>query len=509
MRAWRTGVGHFWHESNGFSPVRTEPEDFDAYQDGVLTGDSILQRGERQDEVAGFVDVLGRDNRVGVVPLVCAGALPSGLLSDRAAAYLERSLRESLQQAGDLDGICFALHGAMSAVSIPDLDGYMLGILRERIGPDVPIVVALDCHAVVTQQMVDLADALIAYRTHPHTDRVATGARAAQILLDMLDGRIKPVMCHQKVPLIFPPPDGGTHEGALKELFDVVKAWDGREGVVAGSLCPSFAWQDMAEQGCSVLAVTDNDKELGDRLVQELATELWSARTRLHPVPMVGPADALRQAAAVAGGPVIITDSADTVGGGAPGDNAVILEAALKGRKAIDGLILVHVPDAPAAAAIRGAGVGETVRVDVGGKRDTRFCRPHPVTAQVLAVAQGPIHDDFGAGTDSLAQTGTIICLGIDNVRLVLSERVIHGPQPSLFRKVGIEPFDAKVVILKTGVGFKPTYGHVARAVIRADCPGVESYHLENYTFERVPRPMYPLDPGMEWSPAPGGASGR
>lgn len=73
------------------------------------------------------------------------------------------------------------------------------------------------------------------------------------------------------------------------------------------------------------------------------------------------------------------------------------------------------------------------------------------------------------------------------------------GPQPSLFRKVGIEPFEAKVVTLKTGIGFKVTYGDVAKAVIRADCPSVVSCNLRNYDFTRVPRPMFPIDEGVRW----------
>ena len=73
------------------------------------------------------------------------------------------------------------------------------------------------------------------------------------------------------------------------------------------------------------------------------------------------------------------------------------------------------------------------------------------------------------------------------------------GPQPSLFRKVGLEPFEAKIVALKTGVGFKATYGHVAKAVFRADCPGAASYNLLNYQYKNVTRPLYPLDPDMDW----------
>ena len=97
---------------------------------------------------------------------------------------------------------------------------------------------------------------------------------------------------------------------------------------------------------------------------------------------------------------------------------------------------------------------------------------------------------------------GTVVCLTIDNVRLVLTEKVFHtgyGPQPSLYRKVGIEPFEARIITIKTGVGFQYTYGDAVKTVIRADCPGAISYNLDHFEFRKIPRPMYPLDPEVEW----------
>jgi microcystin degradation protein MlrC len=74
------------------------------------------------------------------------------------------------------------------------------------------------------------------------------------------------------------------------------------------------------------------------------------------------------------------------------------------------------------------------------------------------------------------------------------------GPQPSLFRKVGIEPYEAKIIMLKTGIGYKVTYS-LAKAVFRADCPGATSYNLCNYTYTRVSRPLYPIEPDIDWEP--------
>jgi len=502
MNRHRIGIARFWHESNSFSSAPTDVTDFETYQGGTLEGAAMLTS-DRRDEISGFLQTLSARDDVEIVPLLSAGALPAGLITTAAAEHLEGRLRERLEAAGPLDGICVAPHGAMSADRIADFDGHLMRILRDRIGPGGKLVAALDCHAVVTARMIEAATAMVAYRTHPHVDVAETGARAARVLLDALDGRTNPVMRARRAPLIFCPPDAGTTAGVMKDLFDTFIGWDARDGVIACSLCPAFEWQDVPEQGICALAVTDGDTDLAQRLADDLAQRTWDAREHFRPEPMMPAAEAMRRAARIEGRPVVITDSADTVGGGAPGDNTALLETVLEHRALVDGPILAHLPDAPAIAQLAAAKVGDTVSLKVGGKRDTRFCRPLPITGQVTSVTQGPIADDFGAGTTPTTETGPIFCLAIDNVRLVLTERVIHGPQPSLFRRVGIEPFEAKVVTLKTGVGFKKAYAKVAAAVFRADCPGAESYDLCRYRFEHVSRPMYPLDKDFQWQAGP------
>ena len=497
----RIGVGGIVHEGNSFVSLETPLSDFETFG-GISIGPDVLKHPERRDEVVGFAKrVAERGGNVELVPLLNTGGFASGNVSSEAVRYFEKTLRELLRQAGKLDGILFALHGAMTSAAIPDLDGFLLEIIRQEIGGEIPVVCTLDCHANVTQQMVDLATALIAYRTHPHVDVVETGTRAADILLRTLRGELRPVMAWQKIPMIFPPPDDGTRCGPLKELFETFIAWDDLPGVVACSLCCCQTWLDVPELGLAALAVTDDDYSLGRRLVRKLAMLAWDARERLLPEKMLSPREAVQAAAATSGHPIIITDSADTVGGGAPGDTTAILKALLDHREQVDGLILAHIPDPEAIHQIIVAGPGATITLGVGGKRDARFGPPVRVTGSVLSVTDGVIEDVGKFTPDPFVDAGVTACLAIDNVRLVLTEQVIMGPQPSLFRKVGIEPFEAKIVALKTGVGFKVTYGDVAKAVFRADCPGTSSYNLGNYDFTRIPRPLYPLDLDKDWEP--------
>ncbi len=496
MTTYRIGLGRISHEANTFSTVATGVGNFDLLG-GIVTGPDVLKPSDRCHEMNGFVEVLSGDDQVELVPLLSAAAVPAGRWTEDAVEHIDGLLRQQLKGAGRLDGVCIALHGAMSGESNDDLDGFFLNTIRQAVGPNVPVVCALDFHAVVTKRMVELSTAIVAYRTHPHRDMVQTGARAAQMLMDTLRGRIKPSMRYVKMPMLATLPEEGTHSGALKDLFDAVIAFDRIDGVVACSLFPAYPWQDVPEQGWVSLAVTNDDPDLANRLARQLALQAWEARDRLIPPPMLAPADAVRAAIEVGAGPVLITDAADTLGAGAPSDNTVLFGAMLGARHQVDGLMLAHLPDAEAVAQVKSASIGDSITLRVGGKRDRRFCQPLSVTAKVICITDGPIHDQSKTGPDPTIDAGIVVCLGIDNVRLVLTEKLFHtgfGPQPSLYRKVGIEPFEARIITVKTGVGFQYTYGHAVKAVIRADCPGAISYNLDHFDFRKIPRPMFPLD---------------
>jgi len=497
----RIAICRFEHEANTFSALDAGLEQFQNTVGGILIGEELLNQPDRSDEIKGFLNILGSSEKaIEMVPLLSASGFAGGNVTAEVVSYLEDNLRRMLRESGELDGFLFALHGAMASKEIPDLEGYFLGIVREELGDEIPLVCTLDHHAILTQKMVDLTDVIVAYRTHPHIDVVETGERGAALLLRILAGEINPVMDMIKIPLIMPPPDDGTNSGTLKELFDQLAVYEAQPEVITCSLCVSFGWADVPEFGWASVAVTDDDKNLAAEIVRDHASRVWESREGVMPDPMLPPNEAVEAAAQAEGCPVLITDAADTIGGGAPGDTTALLKSLVEQRHKVNGLILSHLPDREAVQNINEDDIGSTLTLDVGGKRDTRFSKPLSVTGEVLCVTDGIIEDVGKFTPTPTVDAGKTICLGIDNIRLVLTERIIIGPQPSIFRKVGIEPFEAKIVALKTGVGFIPTYGHVAKAVIRADCPGATSYNMKNYDFIHIPRPIYPLDPEMEWS---------
>ena len=195
--SYRIGIGRIWHESNSFFAIGTRLEDFESYPGGLVVGQPLFNRPDRADEITGMLKVFSRDNQFEPVPLLGASLEPSGAITPDCVEALSDLLRGQLQASGELDAICFSLHGAMTGETIADLDGHFLQVMRDEVGPAIPIVCSLDCHATVTQQMHQLTTALTAYRTHPHTDVVETGERAAEILMDVISGKTKPVTCMQ------------------------------------------------------------------------------------------------------------------------------------------------------------------------------------------------------------------------------------------------------------------------------------------------------------------------
>ena len=174
MSKLRIALLRIMHESCTFCSWQSDIESF-KNNGGLLLGSEILTHPERYDEVRGFLDVVtASDTNVEMVPLISADGWAGGAVSADAVQYFEENIRYSLRRAGKLDGVFFALHGAMASDHIPDLDGHFLEIVREEVGKTIPVVCTLDMHAIVTQKMVDLASAIVPYKTHPHDDVVET-----------------------------------------------------------------------------------------------------------------------------------------------------------------------------------------------------------------------------------------------------------------------------------------------------------------------------------------------
>jgi len=403
--------------------------------------------------------------------------------------HFAKKIADGLKAAGPLDAMYFALHGAAVADGVHDTEAYLLYIVRQVIGEEVPLVISLDHHANLTQAMVAQVDALVGHRTQPH-DQYETGVLAGRLLLGILRKQLEPVMAWRKIPLITHQEQFLTAHGPMKAWFDLAREMETRPGVLSTSNFPMQPWLDVPEGGWATAVVTNGDQALAEELADELADRAWALREEFCRLDSISPQEAVRRAQEAEKGLVILSDTGDSVFGGATGDSTTILAELV--RQEVSSLALVPMVDPETVEAAIAAGVGGTLTVMVGGKLDPNFGTPLELTAEVVAIGGGRFDVNM-LGFESF-DLGQAVLLAVGAIRILVTEkRGIGGNHPSVYEHFDIDLADAKMVVLKTASNWQ-FYQQWISEVIRVDTPGGTTSHLEELPWQHLPRPIYPLD---------------
>ncbi|HYZ63580.1 MAG TPA: M81 family metallopeptidase [Acetobacteraceae bacterium] len=487
----RIGFIRISQETNDFNPVPTTLEDFRAF--GIYEGEAILAKQRGVGEVGGYLEVVEQAPvPVETVPIISTWSCAGGRITLEVLEFLKGKLRAGLAEAGRLDGLALYLHGACAAPGIDDVDGELVALCRSVLGP-VPIVLALDHHANVTQKMVANSTAIVGHRTQPH-DLTDTGRIGAALLLRLLTEKLRPVMAWRKIPLISHQEQFLTARGPMKRWFDRARAMEEDPRVLQASCYPMQPWLDFADSGWACIVVTDGNPALADRLADELADLCWSMRDDFQRREAVAVDDAVRRADRAERGLVVLSDTGDTVLGGAAGDSNVLLEAML--RLGIKGPALVPLISPQAVARLEAAGEGARVTLPLGGEQ-TGFFAPLEVTGTVRKLADGRIHLDDGRHGD--VDMGRVAVFETGPVTLLISAlRGVACIAPDVYRAFGIEPRDYKMVVMKTASNFQ-YFVPIASDLIRADTKGPGQSDMFTLPWRRLSRPIYPLDPIAHW----------
>ncbi len=488
----RIGILQVWQETNHFNPVSTCLEDFRAVR--LSTAAEGLRETSWGDEVSGFIDGLRAwPCSVEPVGLLLAQAWPSGPLDRSTRKYLTETIEAQLRGGGSLDGVLFSLHGALVAEDEPDVDGMLLEVVRRAVGREVPLVVTLDLHAHLTPRMLHSADVLVSYHTNPHVDRKETGVRAASVLKRMLDGA-KPSCAAVRVPMLATGEQGTTAGPVLSGVFERLRELEADPRVLSAAVLMTQPWLDIPELGWSTLLTTDGQSELAERLSDELAEACWQCRNQLGTqYALYDARECIDRALACPGKPVVIADGADATNSGAPGDSVHLLRELLS-RQIPEGSLTIMI-DPEAVDYAKTVGSGGTFRFPVGGKRDHIFSKPLHIEGRVSFIrpARYTISGHFGEAMPVDMGMGAAVQTG--DVTLLLVEKVGPGSSPMMYRCVGLEPQDFKIVVVKSPAGFRAEFELFAAEIILSDCPGCASPRLEEVPYTRISRPLWPLDP--------------
>lgn len=489
----RIAIASVGQETCSFTPVRTTLATFRQY--GLYEGDEILQRMRETGPIGGFLAAVQAEAiELVPLPIIRGWGSANGMLTAETLAFFEDKIVTGLQQALPLDGFFFDLHGAAAAENEPDVEGYLLAAARRVIGPTVPMVASLDHHANITQLMIDMLDGLVGHRTQPH-DPFDTGKLAGHLLFSLVRKDVTPTMAWRKIPMLAHQEQFLTSRGPMKEWFDCARAMEIDPAVLAVSPFPMQPWLDVPEGGWATVVVTNNDQPLAEKLAAELAQMLWDMRERFWVYESIPVEEAVRKAEKADKGLIILSDTGDSVFGGASGDSTCILKELL--RQQISSPTLMTMVDAEVVDLAIRAGIGSMITAPLGGKLASEFNQPVTVTAKVAAIGGGRI-DVTIVGVESF-DMGRAVVLDVGPIKIVVSEREgVGGNHPIVYRHFGIEPAQAKIAVLKTASNFQ-YYTDLTSEIIRVDSPGPTMSHLEKFAWQHVPRPIYPLDELASW----------
>jgi microcystin degradation protein MlrC len=478
-------------EVSSFNPVASHYDDF-----AIGFGHDIFAYHRQvRDELGGALSVFDAASNVDLIPTFSARAITSG--GTLAAADFERLAGEflsSLQGAGPVDAAYFVLHGAMSAEGEDDPEGYLLEQSRKILGEEIPLVISLDLHGILTDRMLTHAGAVVVYHTYPHVDFFETGARAARLLLKILNDGARPVTARVKIPALVRGDELITATGSFGECIRAAQQIEATSPGLSAGMFIGNPFTDVPDLRSNSIVVTDGDAQTAAKLAIELARTFWGHHEKMR-VPLVSLPESMRLARE-ATGTVVMMDAADATSSGAAGDSNAILRQLVE--SAYERQALIPIVDSPAVDRAFRAGVGATIRTAIGGALDPARFRPLELEARVRMLSDGRFRSEsFGQHWNS----GDTAVLQAGNITLVVASRPVSLYDRAFYLAHGQDPRHFDLVVVKSPHCEPHMYADWCGRSINVDAPGSTSANLRSLGHTKCARPIFPLDEGVTFSP--------
>ena len=484
----RIVLGTFSHETNVLSNIKTDLSEFRKRH--LFNGDEIPPHFRGTKTAAGGLIDGCEKNGFEFVETVHASATPSGTITEEAYEYILGGILDGIKAAKPFDGVALHLHGAAVAEGHDDVEGDVLGEVRKLIGRK-PLVASFDLHANYTEKMVKEADILVGYDTYPHVDEYERAVESIDLLAKIMEGKLKPTRVLCQPPMLPALQAQFTGRYPMTKLIEEAHRMEQMPGVEAVTVAAGFPWSDIKEAGMSFIVITNDDQKLAEALAQELSDLAWSIRRDflVKPMPV---RDALKRVKAAREGPIVLADIGDNPGGGTPCDGTLVLEAVLD--EGLKGGVFGVIWDPAAASKAAKAGPGKEIEVSLGGHTDRLHGKPLKLKALVKSVSDGKWIVKGPMGTGSETDMGLTAVLRVADNDLIVTSLRLQPLDLELYRSQGIEPTDAKFIVVKSSVHYRASHEHIAKEIIELDTPGLTSPRLAGFKFKKIRRPIFPLD---------------
>jgi microcystin degradation protein MlrC len=489
MKKLRIGIAFFYHESHSFAPLKTDLQAF--YNEGYFKGEEIFSAySDTKTEVGGFIDVLAMNDLVEIVPLLCAAATPSGIVTNETYLHIEKEMVEEIEKAGSLDGLLLALHGAMVVEGIYDPEERLLRRIRSLLGEQIPIATTLDMHANLSAAMLEHTPYHFGFKTYPHIDMYDQGVKAAEILLNHLIDGNRYEAAFIKLPMMLPSINMRTEEGPMHEMIKLSLALEGKEDINNVSVFGGFPYSDIPFVGASVLVIAKN-KNVAKHTAQLAAEKYWELRYKfIKELPDVSRGFEIAQSMKEPK-PIVLADIADNPLSCGSGDTTTLLNEFLRLNQ--KQTLFGGLTDPESIEKCRNAGVGARVKLDLGGKCSPEFGGPARIVAKVEALSEGVYYNSGPFNKNLRVDVKGAAYIKVGEVDILLIGRPMSANDPEIFRHIGIEPTKYKILGLKVKNHFRAAFDPIISKVIYVDAPGVASNNFKNFPYRNIPKDIWPF----------------
>lgn len=489
MKKLRIGIAFFYHESHSFSPLKTDIQAF--YNEGYFKGNEIFTAyKDTKTEVGGFLDVLNRFKEIEIVPLLCAAAIPSGMVTKEAYDQIEQEMMVAIGEAGELDGLLLALHGAMVVEGIFDPEEKLLREIRSVLGSEIPIATTLDMHANLSAEMLKHTPYHFGFKTYPHVDMYDQGVKAAEMMVEhLLEGK-RYDSAFIKLPMMPPSINMRTEEGPMHEMIQLSLELEDDSAIKNASVFGGFPYSDIPMVGASVLVI-GKDKLSAMNVAKRLSKKFWELREDfIMKLPSVQ--EGMKLAIGMEESkPVVLADISDNPLSCGSGDTTQLLQEFIHVNA--PNTLFGGLTDPDSIERCRRAGVDSTVELELGGKTSPEFGQPVKVNAQVVALSDGVFYNSGPFNQHLRVDVLGAAFVRVGQVDILLIGRPMSANDPEMFRHIGIEPTSYRIMGLKVKNHFRAAFDPLISKVIYVDAPGVASNDLKHFPYKNIPKDIWPL----------------
>jgi microcystin degradation protein MlrC len=479
----RIAVANLFHLSNTFNRKPTEWQRWSCTRQLAAPAISRLQPAttalvQSMNQAAG-------DAKSTIVPIIEAVAPAGGPLAREARDSLLSEFSQRLQEhATKVDALILVLSGCMTDEGGDSVDTAVLREARASLSPEQPIVAVWSSLANLSEETIEPCDLCLSYDLRDPEDAGRVGRKAIDLVHRLSHSGSRPRRALRKLPLLLPPGMWRPDTEPVRTIQALAHDFEAQAGVLDVSIIAGFPFIDHPDAGLSLVVTADAELELATGLATRLRTAVWTNRDTFFTEP-VNVEMAVHEAMQSTDGPIIIMDAGDDPALGAASEGTGLLWALidLGARNAA----LAAIVDPEAVATAIAAGVGSTLTFDLGGKFDRSAGYPVAVTAGVRRI--------IGA---SGAGFGRAVRLDVEgrhggSVEVVVCDQPVE-PTPVLFEALGIDLATKQIVAVKSSWRVRETFSRVASRVIETTTPGITTPVLSFFDYQRIPRPIYPLD---------------